>query len=52
MQTLQAMALIEQAVRLPDAQFSGNALEAACRSASRQEKLAVHVHCAVTPCAV
>ena len=41
MQTLRAMALIERAVQLADAQFPGNALEEACRSASREERLAV-----------
>jgi hypothetical protein len=41
MQTLRAMALIEQAVKLADAKFPGDALEEACRFASREEKLAV-----------
>ena len=39
--TLRAMALIEQAVELADAQFPGDALEEACRFASREERLAV-----------
>ena len=41
MQTLRAMALIERAVQLADAQFPGDALEEACRFASREERLAV-----------
>lgn len=41
MHTLRAMALIERAVELADAQFPGDALEEACRFASREERLAV-----------
>jgi hypothetical protein len=41
MHTLRAMALIEQAVQLADAQFPGDALEEACRFASGEERLAV-----------
>ncbi len=41
MHTLRAMALIERAVGLADAQFPGDALEEACCFASREERLAV-----------
>jgi hypothetical protein len=35
------MALIKRAVELADAQFPGDALEEACRFATREERLAV-----------
>jgi hypothetical protein len=41
MHTLRALALIERAVALADEQFPGDALEEACRFASREERLAV-----------
>ena len=41
MHTLRAMALIERAVELADAQFPGDALKEACRLASHEERLAV-----------
>ncbi|WP_029002035.1 hypothetical protein [Azohydromonas australica] len=41
MQTVRAIALIERAVELADARFPGDALEEACRFASREERLAV-----------
>jgi hypothetical protein len=41
MHTLRAMALIERAVELAEAHFPGDALEEACRSATREERLAV-----------
>jgi hypothetical protein len=41
MHTLRALALIERAVTLADQQFPGDALEEACRFASKEERLAV-----------
>lgn len=41
MQTLRAMALIQRAVELAEANFSGDPLAEACRSASREERQAV-----------
>lgn len=41
MHTLRAVALIEQAVQLADAQFAGDALAEVCRCASWEERQAV-----------
>jgi hypothetical protein len=41
MQTMRAIALIEQAVQLADQQFPGDPLAEACRFASREERQAV-----------
>ena len=41
MHTLRAVALIEQAVQLADAQFPGDALAEVCRCASWEERQAV-----------
>ncbi|WP_298236523.1 hypothetical protein [uncultured Azohydromonas sp.] len=41
MQTVRAIALIEQAVQLADEQFPGDPLAEVCRLASREERQAV-----------